>query len=287
MAFTITSLHRDAKDGEITGIIVDKKHVNGLETNSECVTFNHRLSVFSSPELKAHWWAYSIGRHRSSVIRHMSVNIFKYLLLRRHWVSWSQILCGGSMGRGNKGPSKGHGHMTKMAAMLIYGNNLKKSSLEPKGRWPWNLVCSIGYSGTTKFLQMMILGWPWPILQQGQIWSHMLLYGEKGKTMDFSETIVVYDLKLTTDDQSDKKFQLTSKLCPLGALCPLPRGYIQVSNHEKNCIKSDLKEISLKLATKGKVIRPFCWHKNFVPWGLSATAPGLYTWIKSWKKKFV
>ena len=37
---------------------------------------------------------------------------------------------------------------------------------------------------------------------------------EKGKTMDFSETIVVYDLKLATDDQSDKKFLLTSKLCP-------------------------------------------------------------------------
>ena len=40
----------------------------------------------------------------------------------------------------------------------------------------------------------MNLGWPWPILQQGQIWSLMLLYGEKGKTMDISETIVVYDV---------------------------------------------------------------------------------------------
>ena len=43
---------------------------------------------------------------------------------------------------------------------------------------------------------------------------------EKGKTMDFSETIVVYDLKLATDDQSDKKFLLTSKLCPLGLYAP-------------------------------------------------------------------
>ena len=41
---------------------------------------------------------------------------------------------------------------------------------------------------------------------------------EKDKTMDFSETIVVYDLKLATDDQCDKKFLLTSKLCPLGAV---------------------------------------------------------------------
>ena len=71
---------------------------------------------------------------------------------------------------------------------------------------------------------------------------------EKGKTMDFSETIVVYDLKLATDDRSDKKFLLTSKLCPLGAVCPLPWGYIHVLNHEK---KSDFKEISLKLARNG------------------------------------
>ena len=45
---------------------------------------------------------------------------------------------------------------------------------------------------------------------------------EKSKTMDFSETVVVCDLKLATDDQSDKKFLLTSKLCPLGAVCLLP-----------------------------------------------------------------
>ena len=74
---------------------------------------------------------------------------------------------------------------------------------------------------------------------------------EKGKTMDFSETTVVYDLKPATDDRSDKKFLLTSKLCPLGAVCLLPRGYIHVINHEKKCIKSDFKEISLKRATNG------------------------------------
>ena len=55
---------------------------------------------------------------------------------------------------------------------------------------------------------------------------------EKGKTMDFSET-VVYDLKLATNDRSDKKFLLTSKLCPLAAVFPLSRGYIHVFNHEK------------------------------------------------------
>ena len=43
------------------------------------------------------------------------------------------------------------GHMTKMAAMPIYGKNLKKSSSpEPIDQWPWNLVCSIVYGSTTK-----------------------------------------------------------------------------------------------------------------------------------------
>ena len=106
----------------------------------------------------------------------------------------------------------------------------------------------------TQALQSLYKWWPWVDLD--------LFYGKvkfgplcfcmgKGKTMDFSETIVVYDLKLATDDRSDKKFLLTSKLCPLGAVCPLPWGYIHVLNHEKKCIESDFKEISLKLATNG------------------------------------
>ena len=56
---------------------------------------------------------------------------------------------------------------------------------------------------------------------------------EKRKTMDFSETIVIYDLKVAIDDLKDKKFLMTYKLCPLGAVCPLPRAYIHVLNLEK------------------------------------------------------
>ena len=51
------------------------------------------------------------------------------------------------------------GHMTNMAAMPIYGKNLKKSSSpEPINRWPLNLVCSIVYGSTTKIVQIMTLG---------------------------------------------------------------------------------------------------------------------------------
>ena len=39
------------------------------------------------------------------------------------------------MGWGNESYSNGPGHMNKMAAMPIYGKNLKKSSFpDPKGR---------------------------------------------------------------------------------------------------------------------------------------------------------
>ena len=55
------------------------------------------------------------------------------------------------------------GHMTKMAAMPIYGKNLKKSSPESIDQWPWNLVCSIVYGSTTNVVQIMTLGWSWPI----------------------------------------------------------------------------------------------------------------------------
>ena len=60
---------------------------------------------------------------------------------------------------------------------------------------------------------------------------------EKGKTMDFSAAIVVSDLKLATDDRSGKKILLTSKLCPQGAVCPLPRGHMPVLNHENKLYK--------------------------------------------------
>ena len=46
---TISSLYSDEKDGENIGTVVENKHINGLEINSECViiTFRHRCLVFN------------------------------------------------------------------------------------------------------------------------------------------------------------------------------------------------------------------------------------------------
>ena len=94
------------------------------------------------------------------------------------------------------------------------------------GMWHWGL----------KLYKVYINDDPGLTLTYFTIRSNLVPYvfvWEKGKTMDFSEIIVIYDLKLATDDRSDKKFLLTSKLCLLGAVCPLPWGYIHVLNHEK------------------------------------------------------
>ena len=40
-----------------------------------------------------------------------------------------------------------------------------------------------------KFIQIMTLDWPWPILGQGQIWSLMLLYGKRVKQWIFQKLL--------------------------------------------------------------------------------------------------
>ena len=86
--------------------------------------------------------------------------------------------------------------MSKMATMPIHGKNLKKSSSpELKGRWPWNLVCSIGCTSTAKLFKW----WPWVYLNYFTAMSNLVPYvfvWEMGKTMAFSETIVVYDVEV-------------------------------------------------------------------------------------------
>ena len=179
------------------------------------------------------------------------VNIFKHLLLRNHWADWSQISCEASLGRGNENCSNGPGHMTKMAAMPIYGKNHKKSSPEPKGGWPSIIVCSIGCSTTTRFVQMLILGWPWPILQHGQIWSLMFLYGKKVKQWIFQK-LLSSDLKLATDDRSDKKFLLTSKLVPWGLMPPAPGLYTYIKSGQKKKIVVFLVPCQKKTGSVGR-----------------------------------
>ena len=102
--------------------------------------------------------------------------------------------------------------MTKMAAMSIYGKNLKKFFFYGTKR-PMTLKLGMQHR-VLEYYQVYSNDDPELTLTYFAARSNLVPYAfvwQKGKTMDFSETIVVYDLKLATDDRSDKKFLLTSK----------------------------------------------------------------------------
>ena len=96
---------------------------------------------------------------------------------------------------GTKICSNGPGHMTKMATMPIYGQNLKKSfSPEPKGRW-W--YAALG----AQVLPSLFKWWPGDDLDlfYGKVKFEPLCFclGKKVKQwIFFSETVVVYDIKI-------------------------------------------------------------------------------------------
>ena len=79
---------------------------------------------------------------------------------------------------GTKVCSYGPGHMTKMAAMPIYGKNLKKSSGMQHRMLEYYQVCSDDDPGLTLTYFM-----------EGQIWSLMLLYWKKVKQWIFQKLL--------------------------------------------------------------------------------------------------
>ena len=137
-----------------------------------------------------------------------------------------------SNGGGTKVCSNGPGHMTKIVAMPIYGKNLKKIFFFGTKR-PMTLKLGRQHR-VVEYYQVCSNDDPGLTMTYFTTRSSLVPYAfvwEKGKTMDFSEPIVVCDLKLATDDRSDKKFLLTSTLCPLRAVCPPAPGLY-------TCIKS-------------------------------------------------
>ena len=65
---------------------------------------------------------------------------------------------------------------------------------------------------------------------------------------------------------------------------PLPWGYIHVEKHKKMCIKSEFKEICLKLATNGRGDKGFLLTSKVCPQGVFCPCPGaiyMYKIIKN------
>ena len=80
-------------------------------------------------------------------------------------------------------------------------------------------------------------------------------------------------LKFVANDRSDKRFLLTSKFCPLGAVCPCPGLYTCIKSRKK-CIKSDFKDIFFKLATNEWSDKTFLFTSKLWPMGAVCPYPG-------------
>ena len=102
---------------------------------------------------------------------------------------------------GTKVCSNGPGHMTSMATMPIYGKNLKKNFFSGT-KMPMALKLGMQHR-VLKYYQVCSNDNPGLTLTYFTARSNLVpnaFICEKGKAMDFSETIVVYDLKLATAD---------------------------------------------------------------------------------------
>ena len=147
--------------------------------------------VTSSPEPKAHWWAYSIGRHLPSVVCHTSTfsNMFSPEATRP---IEAKFYVGAVWVRGTKVPSNGHGHMTKMAAMPIYVKNHRKIFFS---RTEQPMILELGMQHRVlKYYPIPSNDDPWLALTYFTARSNLVPYAFVwGKRLNngFSETIVV------------------------------------------------------------------------------------------------
>ena len=98
----------------------------------------------------------------------------------------------------------------------------KSSSPEPKGQWPWALICSIGALGPSKFVQMMTLGWPWSILNLTR--SNLVPYAF------IWEKLLESHLMEETYSKWPEWHEVCAyiKILTPGGCLTLPRGYVHV-----------------------------------------------------------
>ena len=132
-------------------IITCKYEKNPIKNNREKVAtpFLAHLSQRLIGDLVVYPW--SSVRHTSSSVRPSSASstMLKHLLLRNRLADQSQIFVEPPRVGGTNFCLRHLSHMTKMAATPIYGKNPSKSSPEPAGGFPRNLVCSIEDSSSS------------------------------------------------------------------------------------------------------------------------------------------
>ena len=133
------------------------------------------------------------------------------------------------------------------------------------------LGASIGDSGPSQFVQMMTLGWPCPILQQGQICSLMLLYGKK-----LLESHLMEETYSKWPEWQNVYVKL--KILTPGAVCPCP-GAIYMYKRQKYVWNQTSKLFFFKLATNGQSDKAFLSTSEFRTERVVCPCPrAIYMW---------
>ena len=127
----------------------------------------------------------------------MYVNIFKHLLLEATGPIEAKFHVKPPWDKGMQDCSNCPGHMPKMAAMSIYNKNLKNLLHMNQRR----MALKLGMQHRElEYYQVYPNYNPGLTLTYFKTSPNLLPYTfvwKKGKTMDFSETIVVYDIKVS------------------------------------------------------------------------------------------
>ena len=103
--------------------------------------------------------------HSTTFVQDHSDSTFsnKLLFFKIHHATESKFHMEPPWDDGNENLFKSSGSYSQDVLQAHRWKNLQKSPYsEPRGRWPWTLVYSIGYSSTSNFVQTMTLGSPWP-----------------------------------------------------------------------------------------------------------------------------
>ena len=137
---------------------------------------------------------------QSSLVHHLSTfsKDFSYYRVIFHLISNAAFR---QWGDGEKIYVFGWGHMTKMAAVSIYGRN-QSSFSELLGWLPWNLVCSFWESSTTKLYYIKL----WPVVD-----------------LDIFYCQVIFEPLVFWIEKTEKKVHFLLHLCSVIWKCSQPQ----------------------------------------------------------------
>ena len=126
---------------------------------------------------------------------------------------------------------------------------------------------------------------PWGLLSLPRGYIRVLNHGKKMYKIGLQNHVFFF--KFATNEWSDKTFILTSKLCPLGAVCSCPGG-IYMYKIMKKLYEIRLQRDFFKLATNDRSDKMFLLTLltlKFCPQGVVCPCPGAIYMYKIMKKE--